>query len=151
MVNDKQGADSPVLTVRGDFVQGNSSSQKGFQSILNCFESETWHLRKTNLLFKKGILMQVRGHATPLVCPYVHLPTQPCWALLLLFAEFKQLFSGLVFQFCNMAAVRVGLWEYPTILSAVPLRLVAASALRCSQLCQWLWCNFTGLQPSSVT
>ena len=51
--------------------------------------------------------MWVRGHATPLVCSYVHLPTWPRCALLLLFAEFQQ-FEGLVFQFCNTAAVGMG-------------------------------------------
>lgn len=59
---------------------------------------------------------------------------------------------GLVFQFCNTAAVGVGLCLRPSDCpSDCSSALMAVSTLRCSQLYRWLWCNFTGLQPSSVT
>lgn len=38
-----------------------------------------------------------------------------------------------------------------TTLLTGPLHLMAVSTLHWSQLYWWLWCNFTGLQPTSVT
>lgn len=95
--------------------------------------------------------MWVQGHATLLVCSYTHLPTRPRCAILLLFAEFQR-FEGWSFSFATRQLLGwVSVWEHPTTLSTGPLHLMAVSTLRWSWLYWWLWCNFNGLQPTSVT